>query len=302
MTVPETTAKDGPIEIDALRRVLLDTVSASESRLTPKALEKRLKRQFSIPKGVFKTAVEHLVSEGELVYTYLFGCSFLEKSFNRPVRITKTITLTPHDISQQPSSGEIIVKLQHGASFGTGDHPTTRLAARGIEQVLSTGAYFHKDMVIHALDIGTGSGILAIIAVLLGVKTAVGIDIDPCAISEAKKNITLNHIEEQIEVFDRPLEHIDATFSMITANLRYPTLKGLSPLLAERTEKGGVVVVSGVRTDEVSGLVETYEKRQFRCIWEEIEKGWAGLVFENQLSGVRGRGSAFSFKDLTPDT
>jgi len=279
MTWHEETTKNRLADIQTLCQVLLDMVSESESRLTPGALEKRLNQKLSVPKSAFKTAVNDLVANGELVYTYTFGASFLEKSFNRPVRISKKITLKPPGVFYRPVSDEIVVKLMHGASFGTGDHPTTRIAAKGIERVLSTRDFFHNDKDLQVLDIGTGSGILAIIAVLLGAKTGVGIDIDPCARSEAKKNITLNHLENQIKILDQSLEQLDKTFSIITANLRYPTLKWLSPLIAKKTEKGGVVVISGIRTDEVSDLLKVYGQRHFRCVWEKVEKGWAGLVF-----------------------
>ncbi|UCD32046.1 MAG: 50S ribosomal protein L11 methyltransferase [Desulfobacterales bacterium] len=279
MTISESTGKDKLTQIETLRQVLLDMVSESEIRLTQGALEKRLRQQLSVSKSTFKAVVNDLVADGELVYTYTFGSSFLEKSFNRSVRISKQIILKPPDVFYQPVSGEIVVKLVHGASFGTGDHPTTRLAARGIEWLFSTGNVFHHNNDLQALDIGTGSGVLAIIAVLLGAKTAVGIDIDPCARSEAKKNIALNHLENQIDILDQSLEQLDKVFSIVIANLRVPTLKKLSSLIAEKMEKGGVVVVSGVRGDEVPDLVKAYGKIHFRCVWENIEKDWAGLVF-----------------------
>ena len=278
MTIPETAVKEKLTDIDILCQVLMDTVSESDTRLTPKALEKKLRQRFSVPTHAFTTAVNHLIADGRLTYTYRFGCSFLETSFNRPVRISDKITLTPSQISFQPSPDEIVVKLQHGASFGIGDHPTTRLAARGIEQVLSTRKFFPEGTDLQALDIGTGSGILVIVAVLFGVKKAVGIDIDPCAISEAKKNVALNHLENQIEILDRTLVQIDSAFSIVIANLRYPTLKRISSLIAEKTEQGGTVVISGIKTDEAPHAVEAYKSKGFSCAWEKTEKGWAGLV------------------------
>jgi ribosomal protein L11 methyltransferase len=131
MTISEATGKDKFTEIETLCQVLLDMVSESESRLTPRALEKSLTQKLSVPKSAFKTAVNSLVADGELVYTYTFGASFLEKSFNRPVRISKKITLKPPGVFYRPVPGEIVVKLMHGASFGTGDHPTTRIAVQG---------------------------------------------------------------------------------------------------------------------------------------------------------------------------
>jgi len=278
MTVSEAIGKDKPGNIETISQTLVDMVSESNIRLTPKALEKKLRQQFSVPRHVFKTAVNHLIADGRLTYTYRFGCSFLETSFNRPVRISDKITLTPPEMFFRPPPGEIVVKLRHGASFGTGDHPTTRLAARGIEHFLSTRKFFPEDKDLRILDIGTGSGILAIIAVLFGAKKAVGIDIDPCAISEAKKNVTLNHLENQIEITGQTPEQINTEFSIIIANLRYPTLKRLSYMIAEKTEQGGIVVISGVRTDEIPNLLKVYGRRHFRCAWEKTEKGWAGLV------------------------
>lgn len=278
MTLSEAAVKEKLTDMDILCRVLIDTVAESDIRLTPKALEKKLRQRFSVPKRAFTTAVNHLIADGRLTYTYRFGCSFLERSYNRPVRISDKITLTPPEIPVQPVPGEIVVKLQQGASFGIGDHPTTRLAARGIEHVLSTGRFFHEEADFQALDIGTGSGILAIIAVLFGAKKAVGLDIDPCAISEAKQNVALNQLEDQIEIYDRTPAQIDAAFSMVTANLRYPTLKRLSSLIAEKTQQDGAVVISGIKSDEVPHTLDAYGRRGFCRAWDETEKGWAGLV------------------------
>lgn len=278
MTTAEAAPKEKLTDIDILCQVLMDTVSESDVRLTPKALKNKLRQRFKVPQGIFTAAVKHLIADGRLTYTYRFGCSFLETSFNRPVQISDKITLTPPGLSRQPPPGEIVVTLQHGASFGIGDHPTTRLAARGIEQVLSTRRFFTEGVELRALDIGTGSGILVIIAVLLGVNKAVGIDIDPCAISEAKKNVALNQLQHQIEIYDRTPAQIDTTFSMVTANLRYPTLKRLSAVIAEKTEQSGTVVISGIKSDEVPHILQAYARRRFTCAWEKTEKGWAGLV------------------------
>ena len=272
MTLSEASAETKLTAIETLRQEVLDMVFQSKRRLTPKDLEKRICQKFSISKNAFKTVVKNLVADGELVYTYTFGRSFLEKSFNKPVRISKRIILKPPGMFYRPESDEIVVKLQHGASFGTGEHPTTRLAAEGIEEALSTKEFFQKDKYLQALDIGTGSGILSIIAVLMGVKKAVGTDVDPCARSEARNNIKLNRLENRIEIHDSALEQIDQKFSIITANLRYPTLRRLCRRMVEKMEKGGLLVISGVKTDEIPGLLNTYEQHHLRCVWKKIEK------------------------------
>ena len=93
--------------------------------------------------------------------------------------------LVPHGLSFTGDPGDVVIRLRHGISFGSGDHPTTRLALRGIEQVFfETGQLINKSS-DSALDIGTGSGVLAIACLLLGVKRAIGIDTDSCARKES---------------------------------------------------------------------------------------------------------------------
>jgi ribosomal protein L11 methyltransferase len=219
------------------------------------------------------------VADRQLVYTYNFGCSFLEKSFNKPTRISKRVVLKPPGMRYTPKSDDVVIDIAQGASFGSGEHPTTRLAVRGIEAALSLKNCLVTTKHTQALDIGTGSGILAIVAVSLGVKKALAIDIDPCSRSEAKKNIILNNMEDQIQILDRNIENINEKFSLITANLRYPTLKRLCSHISKITEKQGMVVVSGIKTDEVTDILKTFTRKGFSCAWKEFEKDWVAMVF-----------------------
>ena len=173
----------------------------------------------------------------------------------------------------------MVIDIAQGASFGSGEHPTTRLAVRGIEAALSEKNRFSKTSHTRALDIGTGSGILAIAAVSLGITKALAIDIDPCSKSEAKKNIRLNNMGHQIQVLDRDIEHINEKFFLITANLRYPTLVRLCSHISEITEQPGRVVLSGIKTDEVTDILDIYTREGFRCAWKAVEKEWVGMVF-----------------------
>ena len=280
MITSKETTKKVLTDIQAIRQEVLAAVVKSQKRLTPGELEKRLSQKFTTEKDALKTAIRNLIADQELVYTYNFGCSFLEKSFNKPVRISKRIILKPPRTLYRPISDEVVIEIQPGASFGSGEHPTTRLAIRGIEQALSKKEFSQKGLDIQALDIGTGSGVLAIVAVSLGVKRVLGIDIDPCARAEAKENVKLNNLENRIEIHNRNIEKIDHKFSLITANLRYPTLKQLYSHITKITDKGSSFVVSGIKTNEVSDLLNIFTQKYFRCIWQESEKDWAGLVFE----------------------
>jgi len=279
MTVFEKTTKKALTDIRAIRQKVFETVSESNKKLTYGELEKKLSLKFAISKKVLKTAINDLVADRQLVYTYNLGCSFLEKSFNKPTRISKRVVLKPPGMWYTPKSGDLVIDIAQGASFGSGEHPTTRLAVRGIDATLSGKNCFVKTYHTRALDIGTGSGILAIVAVGLGVKKALAIDIDPCSRSEAKKNISLNNMEDQIQVIDRNIENINEKFSLIMANLRYPTIKRLCSHILKITEKQGMVVVSGIKTDEVTDILNTFTKKGFSCPWKAVEKDWVGMVF-----------------------
>ncbi|MBW2239564.1 MAG: 50S ribosomal protein L11 methyltransferase [Deltaproteobacteria bacterium] len=279
MSVSEKTEKSAVVDRHAIRREVLSCVNASKKKLTPGELEKALSGRFSMDHKDFKTVIRSLVSDRELIYTYHFGCSFLEKSFNKPTRISHRVVLKPHGMFYQPASQDVVINIPQGAAFGSGDHPTTRLAVRGIENALFETDCLKKEKDTRALDIGTGSGVLAIAAVSLGIKTAKGIDIDPCARTEARKNIQLNNLEHRIAIHDHNIQDIHEKFTLIAANLRYPTLKQLCSHMAQITEEGGAIVVSGIKTDEVSDLLNEFTQNRFRCVWKTFEKDWAGMVF-----------------------
>ena len=269
-----------PINMAVIREAVLMAVSETGKKLAPSELEKKLTREFGIERKTVKKVIRKLIDERELTYSYHYGCSFLEKSFNKPVRVSDRIILKPPHTQNIPKADDVVVDIQPGASFGFGEHPSTRLAIRAIEQVMSRSGSFHFTKDSSALDIGTGSGVLAIVAALLGIKRVIGIDIDPCALAEAKKNVSLNNLEHRIEIHDRAVESIDQKFGLITANLRYPTLKRLSPCIAQLSEIGGACIVSGLKTDEESDLVRVYSQSRLKCVWKAYEKDWVGLVFE----------------------
>jgi len=174
----------------------------------------------------------------------------------------------------------VVINLAQGVSFGTGQHPTTRLAVKGIDYALKECGHFKENKKTCLLDVGTGSGILVIAAVLMGIKKGTGIDIDPCAIAEARENIKINGLEHRIDICDRAFEKIDRVFSMITANLRYPTIKRLLPYMHEIVHKKGFVILSGIKTDEIKDLLDIYQEKGFLCKLKEVEQDWAGVVFE----------------------
>jgi ribosomal protein L11 methyltransferase len=221
------------------------------------------------------------VASGELAYTHELGRTFLEPSFDRAVRVARGIVLSPPGRSVSLQPGDVLIRIRPGASFGGGRHPTTRLALRAIEEMLRRPGIAAEAAGGEVLDIGTGTGILAIAAVLLGCTGGMGLDIDPCAVAEARQNVRLNGLDGRIEIADRPLEGIDRRFRLVAANLRLPTLAGLAPRLASLTAGGGNVVLSGIRAEECDELLSAYS-RSFECVWRAEEFEWAGMALKRK--------------------
>jgi len=261
-----------------IKTFIMDTISASSSKITPGQLEKIISNEFNITKKESRNHIGRLVEQGELSYTYLFGSSFIEKSFQQSVRIAKNIFLIPAGRKKDKSGHAIEIELLHGASFGTGRHPTTRLAVRSIEKLFETKGFQNNNPKTSALDIGTGSGILAITSVFLGIQRATGTDIESCARKEAKENIELNGISGRIKISDHEPGEIKEAFSLITANLRYPTLMIMHTHIKRLTTSGSAIVLSGIKTDEAKKIRDKYSDG-FHYMWQEEENDWVCIVF-----------------------
>jgi ribosomal protein L11 methyltransferase len=262
-----------------LRRAVLGLVGGR--RLCPADVLKALAGSSAPLRKRVQSAIRALVAEGELAYTAELGRTFLEPSFDRAVRVSRRLVLCPPGRRYDPRPDEVLIRIAAGASFGAGRHPTTRLALRGIEFALETlRPAPGPDGGGGVLDVGTGTGVLAMAAVKLGMSRGVGIDLDPCAVSEARENVRLNGLGDQVEISDRPLETIVEAFALAAANLRPPSLVELSAAISARVEPRGVLVVSGFRIDELAQVLSAYRNGDFTCAWEAAEDDWAGMVLK----------------------
>lgn len=267
---------------EAIHLKILQMIEDHADKITSRDLEKKIVQRSSVGRREFQAALKALMAEGELAYTYLYGCTFIEKSFNRPVRVGSQVILTPPERHPVLDGFDIAVMLRPGASFGCGQHPTTRLAIQGIEYALKTLRVCDGIPDATLLDIGTGSGVLAICALKMGIHRAMGTDMDPCAIAEAGENAQINGLSQRFTVLDVPVEEINGQFHLIAANLRYPTLARLSPYIASHLCGKGTVVLSGIREEEAEEVKRIYAGLNLECRWEATEDRWAGLVLSKR--------------------
>ena len=260
-----------------LKNIIYNTVTEANKKMTPGEVERTVSRATGVNRGLVRLAIRDLVSMGELTYTYLYGASYLEKSLDRPIRVSKRIVIKPPHKAYQAQPGDVVINIASGAAFGDGAHPTTCLVLSTLDSVLGSHS---SEQTAHltGLDVGTGTGILAIALAKLGVQAVVGIDIDPCAISEAIHNTSLNGLVKQVRITNASLEECGPSFSFIVANLAFPTLSRLSAALSAKVEENGTLILSGFKEPTSKALAKTYSEQGLRLIREETEREWVCLV------------------------
>jgi len=263
-----------------IKKQIIEIIENSTHKITQRDLETAVAAKYKTTSKAIRKIVKSLVSGGKLSYTNIHGRTFIEISYSQPVRVSDHIILKPSGLKNvQQNSNDIVIELMLGDAFGTGHHPTTQLALQGIEYLkMETGVFGMSDELC-ALDIGTGSGVLAIAAVKLGVGSAVGIDIDPCACHEARENVRLNNLEGKVDISANSPDSFNRRFDLLIANLRSPTILALCSQISDLTAENGSIVFSGIKDEEADKVVKVYKAAGFKDQWQKLYKSWAGLVF-----------------------
>ncbi len=257
---------------------ILNTIQNSESKFSFMDIVRKVSRTGKISVKEAKTLVHEMIDQGELEYVTELGHTFVVPAFNRPVRVSARIILQPPEMAPSPEQPEdVVIKLKKSTSFGRGDHPTTRLSLMAIETAVGDGR-INNGM---CLDVGCGTGVLCIAAVMLGMTRGFGVDIDPLAVYDAWQNARLNGVENRTR-FSRTWPG-ETGFHLICANLRTPSLVKLKEAFREGIDGKGRLVLSGFKTDEVDCLAEKYAPL-FRVVKKWQENSWCAILLE-PLSG-----------------
>jgi ribosomal protein L11 methyltransferase len=162
-------------------------------------------------------------------------------------RIGRALVVRPSWVDYRLKDGETVVQIDPGLAFGTGQHPTTAMCLRALEDLVRPGQ--------SVLDLGSGSGILAIAAAKLGAALVLALDIDPQAVKATKENARINGVTGVVKAREGPLEAARGqTFDVIVANISGLTLERLAPALAASLEQDGVLIASGFLEDACDGL------------------------------------------------
>ena len=197
------------------------------------------------------------------------------KSFFQPLPITDRIVIKPSWKEYHPRGGEVIIELDPGMAFGTGTHPSTSMCLKAIDELDRLLASARG---LKLLDVGTGSGILAIAAAKLGFAEVVAIDVDQVAVRVAQKNAELNGVAGRVALSNTPLRQLDGEYPVVVANILPHVLTYFKQQLIERLAPGGFLILSGIILEKAADVIEAFEAalelhKEFR------EENWSCLVF-----------------------
>ena len=195
--------------------------------------------------------------------------------FFQPLKVG-FVWIRPSRKSVRMAAGEQEIVIDPGQAFGTGHHESTRLC---LESILQVRPFLHEEASV--LDLGTGSGILAMFAAKVGFRNILALDIDHLAVEAALRNIRINGLEEYIRVSNEPLKSIKKRFGLILANLSFHILQNLTEELRLHLIKDGWLVLSGFLAGETDELLRSLYAKGLELTHKEIKKDWVCLIMRS---------------------
>lgn len=192
------------------------------------------------------------------------------KKYFYPIEIGEKLLVRPVWREDYDPKGRTILHLEPGIAFGTGTHETTRLCLEALEKYVSDGAA--------VLDVGCGSGILAVASLLLGAKSAIGIDIDELAVKSSIENAERNGVSDRYTAIHGNLaDEVTGTYDIITANIVADAIIMLSGDIEKHMHKDTVYIMSGIIDSRLEDVLSALPKT-LKIIETRTDKGWYCLV------------------------
>lgn len=198
------------------------------------------------------------------------------RRFFTPQKVARGFLIAPPWLIPVQPTRRKVIEIEPGMAFGTGTHATTRGCLESLEGVVRTSS-----RIINALDVGTGSGILAIAMAKMGVKEILALDNDPIALKVARTNVRRNGVGKVVSLTNSGPERINRPFRLVVANLTADVIVGLATVLKKRVARGGYLIVSGILTPQVDEVMGCF-KKPFVLLRQKSSKGWVTLVFSRE--------------------
>ena len=188
------------------------------------------------------------------------------------IRVSDRIVIKPTFKEYSAKQNEIVLTIDPKMSFGTGEHQTTKLILKLLEKYVTQG--------IKVLDVGSGTGILAIASVKLGGSRAIAVDFDEICLDNCKENCILNSVEDSVEILTGEIADVNETgFDVILANIQKNVILEIAEKIQTKLKPKGVVILSGLLESDKSAIEKKYHSLGYKT--EQIEQmdEWIAIVF-----------------------
>lgn len=195
------------------------------------------------------------------------------KQYYKPIKIGEKIVICPAWERYTPAAGEIVIRMDPGMAFGTGTHETTRLVIRLLEKYTKEGQ--------RMLDVGTGTGILAICASRLGAEICRAYDIDPTAVRVARENIKDSGLENVTCDQSDLLKQVSlegGQYDLVCANIVADIIIRMTPDVGKYMKDDAVLLASGIIAERCDDVVECFERNGFKVVEKLTDNDWCGLA------------------------
>jgi ribosomal protein L11 methyltransferase len=187
------------------------------------------------------------------------------------IRVTDRIVIKPSFKDYSAKENEIVLTIDPKMSFGTGDHQTTKLVLRLLEKIVKPG--------MKVLDVGSGTGILAITAIKLGAKKAVAVDFDEVCLENCKENFIINNVENSAEVITGEINDVnEKDFDLIIANIQKNVLIDIADKIKSKLNHNGIVILSGLLESDKTDIEKKYHLFGFNTKQIEQMDEWIAIV------------------------
>jgi ribosomal protein L11 methyltransferase len=187
------------------------------------------------------------------------------------IRVTDRIVIKPSFKDYSSKENEIVLTIDPKMSFGTGEHQTTKLVLRLLEKIVKPG--------MKVLDVGSGTGILAIASVKLGAKKAVAVDFDEICLENCQENCVINNVENSVEILTGEMDDvIEKDFDLILANIQKNVLLDIAEQIKMKLKIDGLVVLSGLLESDKTDIEKKYYLLGFTTKQFEQMDEWIAIV------------------------
>jgi len=190
------------------------------------------------------------------------------------LQVTPRLMITPS--WEKTASAMMTLEMDPGQAFGTGHHHSTQLALQLIDELFLTAT----EPPMRVLDVGTGTGVLAMAAALFGARQVLAIDNDPDAVAAAGDNVSRNNLAAAVRVTDQDIMAVSGSFDLVVANITHDTLVGMAPALSKLLSPGGTLILAGILIgDQEHSCRQTYTAAGLEHGKTMCQDQWAALLF-----------------------